>query len=135
MAEIQIQNPGTLGKPLGQYSQITRVRASEFLFIAGRVVGQCRAVQHLSGPLAGNTRLYEIQVARVPENVYEWRLSPEHAGNGRPIGGRSVSGRGPNHRGALGAASGLDGGCDLGRRVAPAPASASGQQGPDRPTG
>ena len=26
-----------LGKPLGQYSQITRVKASEFLFIAGQV--------------------------------------------------------------------------------------------------
>src|SRR5580658_4594004 len=34
---IQILNPETLGKPLGQYSQITRVKASEFLFIAGQV--------------------------------------------------------------------------------------------------
>jgi enamine deaminase RidA (YjgF/YER057c/UK114 family) len=37
MAEIKILNPETLGKPLGQYSQITRVKASEFLFIAGQV--------------------------------------------------------------------------------------------------
>jgi enamine deaminase RidA (YjgF/YER057c/UK114 family) len=37
MPEIQIFNPDTLGKPLGQYSQITRVKASEFLFIAGQV--------------------------------------------------------------------------------------------------
>jgi len=37
MAEIRIYNPETLGKPLGQYSQITRVRASEFLFIAGQL--------------------------------------------------------------------------------------------------
>jgi len=37
MADIQILNPDTLGKPLGQYSQITRVKASEFLFIAGQV--------------------------------------------------------------------------------------------------
>jgi len=58
MPEIKIQNPDGLGKPLGQYSQITRVKASEFLFIAGqlatdaggRVVGvddfdaQCRQV-------------------------------------------------------------------------------------------
>ena len=29
MAHIQILNPDTLGKPLGQYSQITRVKASE----------------------------------------------------------------------------------------------------------
>jgi len=37
MAEIKISNPDTLGKPLGQYSQVTRVKASEFLFIAGQV--------------------------------------------------------------------------------------------------
>jgi enamine deaminase RidA (YjgF/YER057c/UK114 family) len=37
MADIRILNPDTLGKPLGQYSQITRVKASEFLFIAGQV--------------------------------------------------------------------------------------------------
>jgi enamine deaminase RidA (YjgF/YER057c/UK114 family) len=37
MADIKILNPETLGKPLGQYSQITRVKASEFLFIAGQV--------------------------------------------------------------------------------------------------
>ncbi len=37
MAEIKIINPDTLGKPLGQYSQMTRVKASEFLFIAGQV--------------------------------------------------------------------------------------------------
>ena len=35
MAQIQIYNPGTLGTPLGQYSHVTRVKASEFLFIAG----------------------------------------------------------------------------------------------------
>lgn len=37
MAEIEIVNPSALGKPLGQYSQMTRVKASEFLFIAGQV--------------------------------------------------------------------------------------------------
>lgn len=37
MPEIQISNPDSLGKPLGQYSQITRVKASEFLFIAGQL--------------------------------------------------------------------------------------------------
>lgn len=37
MAEIKIVNPETLGKPLGQYSQITRVKASEFIYIAGQV--------------------------------------------------------------------------------------------------
>jgi enamine deaminase RidA (YjgF/YER057c/UK114 family) len=37
MPNIQILNPDALGKPLGQYSQLTRVKASEFLFIAGQV--------------------------------------------------------------------------------------------------
>jgi enamine deaminase RidA (YjgF/YER057c/UK114 family) len=37
MAEIKIFNPDALGKPLGQYSQITRVKASEFVYIAGQL--------------------------------------------------------------------------------------------------
>jgi enamine deaminase RidA (YjgF/YER057c/UK114 family) len=37
MPSIQRLNPDSLGKPLGQYSHITRVKASEFLFIAGQV--------------------------------------------------------------------------------------------------
>ena len=37
MADIKMINPDTLGKPLGQYSHMTRVKASEFLFIAGQV--------------------------------------------------------------------------------------------------
>ena len=37
MADIKILNPDTLGKPLGQYSQLTRVKASEFAFIAGQL--------------------------------------------------------------------------------------------------
>ena len=37
MAEIRIYNPKSLGDPLGQYGQITRVKASEFLFIAGQL--------------------------------------------------------------------------------------------------
>jgi enamine deaminase RidA (YjgF/YER057c/UK114 family) len=35
MAEIKIGNVEALGKPLGQYSHLTRVKANEFLFIAG----------------------------------------------------------------------------------------------------
>ena len=35
MADIRIYNPESLGKPLGQYSHVTRVKAGEFLFIAG----------------------------------------------------------------------------------------------------
>jgi enamine deaminase RidA (YjgF/YER057c/UK114 family) len=35
MAEIKITNVQALGKPLGQYSHMARVKAGEFLFIAG----------------------------------------------------------------------------------------------------
>lgn len=35
MSEVRIQNVDALGKPLGQYSHLTRVSAREFLFIAG----------------------------------------------------------------------------------------------------
>jgi enamine deaminase RidA (YjgF/YER057c/UK114 family) len=37
MPDIKVLNPEGLAKPLGQYSHVTRVRASEFLFIAGQV--------------------------------------------------------------------------------------------------
>ena len=35
MAQIEFSNPPELGKPLGQYSHMARVKAGEFLFIAG----------------------------------------------------------------------------------------------------
>ena len=37
MADIKIFNPDSMGKPLGPYCNVTRVKASEFLFIAGQV--------------------------------------------------------------------------------------------------
>ena len=37
MSDLKILNPETLGKPLGQYSQLTRVKPWELLFIAGQV--------------------------------------------------------------------------------------------------
>jgi enamine deaminase RidA (YjgF/YER057c/UK114 family) len=37
MPDITISSPDTLGVPLGQYSQLTRVKASEFLFISGQL--------------------------------------------------------------------------------------------------
>jgi enamine deaminase RidA (YjgF/YER057c/UK114 family) len=37
VAQIKIFNPPQLGTPLGQYSQVSRVKASEFIFIAGQV--------------------------------------------------------------------------------------------------
>ena len=35
MAEIRTYNVDSLGKPLGQYSHVTRVKANELLFVAG----------------------------------------------------------------------------------------------------
>ncbi|MET1045369.1 MAG: RidA family protein [Hyphomicrobium sp.] len=37
MTDIKIFNPPKLGKPLGQYSQIARAKAAEYVFIAGQV--------------------------------------------------------------------------------------------------
>jgi enamine deaminase RidA (YjgF/YER057c/UK114 family) len=37
MPDIRMINPEALGEPLGQYSHMTRVKASEFLFIAGQL--------------------------------------------------------------------------------------------------
>jgi enamine deaminase RidA (YjgF/YER057c/UK114 family) len=37
MSEIKFVNPDAMGKPLGMYSHIARVRASEFIFIAGQL--------------------------------------------------------------------------------------------------
>jgi enamine deaminase RidA (YjgF/YER057c/UK114 family) len=42
MPEIRIRNPETLARPLGQYSHVTRVKASEFLFIAGQVAADAQ---------------------------------------------------------------------------------------------
>jgi enamine deaminase RidA (YjgF/YER057c/UK114 family) len=37
MSEITILNPEGTGRPLGQYSQVARVKASELLFISGQL--------------------------------------------------------------------------------------------------
>lgn len=37
MPDIQMLNPDSLGKPIAPYSNIARVKAAEFLFIAGQV--------------------------------------------------------------------------------------------------
>jgi enamine deaminase RidA (YjgF/YER057c/UK114 family) len=62
MPTIKIFNPDTLGKPLGPYSQITRVKASEFIFIAGQV-----ATDH-GGALVGAGD-FERQCAQVYVNI------------------------------------------------------------------
>jgi enamine deaminase RidA (YjgF/YER057c/UK114 family) len=61
-AEINIYNPSELGPPMGQYSHVTRVKANEFLFIAGM----------LSGDAAGNivgAGDFDAQTTQVFRNV------------------------------------------------------------------
>jgi enamine deaminase RidA (YjgF/YER057c/UK114 family) len=52
MPQIRIYNVDSLGKPLGQYSHVTRVAASEFLFIAGMLAPGETFDQQCSGVFA-----------------------------------------------------------------------------------
>ena len=58
MPQISIHNPDALGKPLGQYSQVTRVKASEFLFIAGQVASDKSGTTVGAGDLMRNAVRY-----------------------------------------------------------------------------
>ena len=60
MASIQFLNPDSMGKPIAPYSNIARVKASEFLFIAGQI-GADR-----DGKVAAN---FEGQCAQVFANI------------------------------------------------------------------
>ena len=77
MPEITIHNPDVLGKPLGQYSQITRVKASEFLFIAGQVATD------QSGKLVGE-RDFDAQCGQVFANIAA-ALNSQGAGFGNVV--------------------------------------------------
>ena len=76
MPDIKIINPDTLGKPLGQYSQMTRVKASEFLFIAGQVG------VHKDGKLADED--FEAQCGQTFANI-EAALKSQGAGWGNVV--------------------------------------------------
>ena len=52
MPQIRIYNVDALGKPLGQYSHVTRVKADEFLFIAGMLAPGESFDQQCSGVFA-----------------------------------------------------------------------------------
>jgi len=62
MAEIKCLNPDSLGKPPAQYSHVTRVKASELLFIAGQVA------RDKAGNLVGHND-FEAQCGQVFANI------------------------------------------------------------------
>jgi enamine deaminase RidA (YjgF/YER057c/UK114 family) len=72
MPDIKIVNPDVLAKPLGQYSHVTRVKASEFLFIAGQVAGD------KDGNIVG-TDDFDAQCRQVFANI-EAALTSQGAG-------------------------------------------------------
>ncbi len=61
-ADINIYNPEALGAPLGQYTHVTRVKASEFLFIAGMLSADAH------GNVVGE-RDFDAQCAQVFANI------------------------------------------------------------------
>jgi enamine deaminase RidA (YjgF/YER057c/UK114 family) len=77
MAEIKIFSPDVLGKPLGQYSQITRVKASEFVYIAGQLA------TNREGAIIGADD-FEAQCAQVFANI-ETALKSVGAGWGNVV--------------------------------------------------
>ena len=62
--KIEIYNPEKLGRPLGLYKHITRVKASEFLFLAGQL-----SVDN-SGNIIGKND-FEEQMKQVFSNIRE----------------------------------------------------------------
>jgi enamine deaminase RidA (YjgF/YER057c/UK114 family) len=72
---IEILNPPGLGPALGPYSQIARVKASEFLFLSGQVGGD------LSGKVAEG---FEEQCAQTYANI-ETLLKSVDAGWGNVV--------------------------------------------------
>jgi enamine deaminase RidA (YjgF/YER057c/UK114 family) len=64
MAEIDIYNVPALGNPLGQYRHMSRVKASEFLFIAGMLSAD------KDGNVVGDGD-FDAQCRQVFQNLHE----------------------------------------------------------------
>jgi len=62
MVEIRMSNPATLHRPVGPYCQVSRVKASEFVFIAGQTATD------IDGKLVGAGDL-EAQCKQVFANI------------------------------------------------------------------
>ena len=62
MPDITIINPEAMGPPLSLYGQIARVRASEFIFIAGQLATD------LNGKIVGKDN-FDAQMKQVLSNI------------------------------------------------------------------
>ena len=69
MADIKISNVAALGKPLGQYSHLTRVKASELLFVAGMLAPGADFDAQCSGVFAQIAEALKSQGAGWPNVV------------------------------------------------------------------
>ena len=132
MANIQFLNPDGLGTPLAPYSNVTRVKASEFLFIAGQVgmdksgktpadfEGQCAQVfANIGAALASQgadfPNIVEFTSYRSLAGHREIRAIPR-ARISAPVSSRRLSDQHAAHRRPPGA-RGVFGRSERGRRV------------------
>jgi enamine deaminase RidA (YjgF/YER057c/UK114 family) len=69
VAQIAILNPAALGAPLGQYSQIARVRAAELVFIAGQVAVDAAGSIVGAGDFAGQCAQVFANIATALNSV------------------------------------------------------------------
>jgi enamine deaminase RidA (YjgF/YER057c/UK114 family) len=61
-ADVKMLNPDSMGKPLGQYSQIARAKGGELVFIAGQLATD------RAGNLVGEGN-FDVQCAQVYANI------------------------------------------------------------------
>ena len=80
-AEIDIYNPEALGAPMGQYTHVTRVKASEFLFIAGMLSGDNK------GNIIGEGD-FDAQTAQVFRNIEAALREAPRPGAERKLSGK-----------------------------------------------
>ena len=80
MADIRVYNVDALGKPLGQYSHVTRVAARELLFIAGMLAPGETFDQQCSGVFAQIAQALKSggagwqNVVQFTTYLVQWRL-------------------------------------------------------------
>jgi enamine deaminase RidA (YjgF/YER057c/UK114 family) len=121
-AEINIYNPEELGPPMGQYTHVTRVKANEFLFVAGMLSGDAagnvigegefdvqtaqvfrniEAALKSAGASWANVvhpKVHGVSVARIPKDVSGRQVSAEYPARGRSAGQGSFPGRSADDR-------------------------------------